>query len=47
MTDTNAKLIAKLGDVLTHQKYSPVVVANYCSYAVIAHPLYAASTRIA
>ncbi len=33
MTDTNAKLIAKLGDVLTHQKYSPVVVANYCSYA--------------
>jgi len=33
MTDTNAKLIAKLGDVLRHQKYSPVVVGNYCSYA--------------
>jgi site-specific recombinase XerD len=33
MTDTNAKLIAKLGDLLTHQKYSPVVVGNYCSYA--------------
>ena len=26
-------LIAKLAEVLTHQKYSPVVVGNYCCYA--------------
>jgi site-specific recombinase XerD len=33
MTDADAKLIAELADVLTHRKYSPVVVGNYCCYA--------------
>ena len=33
MTDTDCELIAKLGKVLAHQKYSPVVVGNYCCYA--------------
>ena len=33
MTDTDGELIAKLADVLAHQKYSPVVVGNYCCYA--------------
>ena len=33
MTDTNCELIAKLAEVLAHQKYSPVVVGNYCCYA--------------
>ncbi len=33
MTNTDGELIAKLAEVLTHQKYSPVVVGNYCCYA--------------
>ena len=33
MTDTGRELIAKLAEVLTHQKYNPVVVGNYCCYA--------------
>ena len=33
MTDTDCELIAKLAEVLAHQKYSPVVVGNYCCYA--------------
>ncbi|MGP0059084.1 MAG: integrase [Beijerinckiaceae bacterium] len=33
MTNTDGELIAKLVEVLTHQKYSPVVVGNYCCYA--------------
>ena len=33
MTNADGELIAKLGEVLTHQKYSPVVVGNYCCYA--------------
>lgn len=33
MTNTDGELIAKLGEVLTRQKYSPVVVGNYCCYA--------------
>ena len=33
MTDTNCELIAKLAEVLARQKYSPVVVGNYCCYA--------------
>jgi integrase/recombinase XerD len=33
MPNTDSELIAKLAEVLTHEKYSPVVVGNYCSYA--------------
>jgi len=33
MTNADGELIATLADVLTHQKYSPVVVSNYCCYA--------------
>ena len=33
MTDTDCELIAKLAEALAHQKYSPVVVGNYCCYA--------------
>jgi integrase/recombinase XerD len=32
MTITDDELIARLAEVLTHQKYSPVVVGNYCCY---------------
>jgi site-specific recombinase XerD len=33
MTDTDCELIVKLAEALAHQKYSPVVVGNYCCYA--------------
>lgn len=33
MTNTDGELIAELAEVLAHQKYSPVVVGNYCCYA--------------
>jgi integrase/recombinase XerD len=33
MSDTSRELIADLKVVLTSQRYSPVVVANYCAYA--------------
>jgi len=33
MTDTDCELIVKLAEALAHQKYSPVVVGNYCRYA--------------
>lgn len=32
MSNTNDQLIAELRDVLTSQRYSPVVVGNYCAY---------------
>lgn len=33
MSSTNRNLIAELADGLTRQRYSPVVVRNYCAYA--------------
>ncbi len=33
MSNTDLELIAELRDVLISQKYSPVVVGNYCAYA--------------
>jgi integrase/recombinase XerD len=33
MTNTDRDLIAELADGLTRQRYSPVVVRNYCAYA--------------
>ena len=33
MTKTDSELIAELSGVLARQKFSPVVVGNYCSYA--------------
>jgi len=33
MSNTNDQFIAELKEVLTSQKYSPVVVGNYCTYA--------------
>ena len=33
MSNTDLELIAELRSVLTRQKYSPVVIGNYCAYA--------------
>ena len=33
MSNTDRELIAELRVVLTRQRYSPVVVGNYCAYA--------------
>ena len=33
MSNTDRELIAELKIVLTSQRYSPVVVGNYCAYA--------------
>ena len=33
MSNTDRELIAELEAVLTSQRYSPVVVGNYCAYA--------------
>ena len=33
MSNTDRELITELKVILTNQRYSPVVVGNYCSYA--------------